>query len=114
MNSSSELSELSEFIDGTKGQTVCRSAVWTDVLKFFLFNYGLHVFTVLSAPGSGPTTEFVNAVTALLLPFSGTITAASIIYNFARGKSGDLKTAQAAGALCMVVPRELAPKDGFA
>lgn len=103
-----------EVIDGIKGQMVCRAAVWTDVLKFFLFNYGLHVFTVLSAPGSGPTTEFVNAITAILLPFSGTITAVNVIYNFARGKSGDLQTAQAAGALCMVVPRKLAPKDGFA
>lgn len=103
-----------ELILGTKGQVVCRPTVWTDVLKFFLFNYGLHVFTVLSAPGSGPTTEFVNAVTALLLPFSGTITAVNVIYHFARGETGDLKTAHKAGALCMVVPRELAPKDGFA
>lgn len=95
-------------------ESICRPTVWTDVLKFFLFNYGLHVFTVLAAPGSGTVTTFVNSITALLLPYSGIVTAANVMYHFARGESSDLRAAHKAGALCMVVPMELAPKTGLA
>lgn len=102
-------------VDATKiNQPLCRAAVWTDVLKFFLFNYGLHVFTVLAAPGSGTITTCVNAVTALLLPYSGIVTAANIMYHFALGEPSDLRAAHKAGALCMVVPMELARKTGLA
>lgn len=114
MDPSSEVLNGTEVLSGTKGQTICRNAVWSDVLKFFLFNYGLHVFTVLAAPGSGRVTRFVNAVTAVLLPYSGIVTAASIMYHFARGESDELQAAHKAGALCMVVPTRLATKKGFA
>lgn len=98
MNSSAEYTPV------VKGEIVCRPTSWTDVIKFFAFNYGLHVLTIVSAPGSGTVTNAVGAAIALLLPFSGICTALEIINRFTWSKSDDLHTAQSAGALCMVMP----------
>lgn len=92
---------------GTKGQTVCHPTTIIDVLKFFLFNYGLHVLTVVTSPGSKAVPNAIRAVGALLLPFSGTYTALDVIHRFARGQPGDLNTAHRAGALCMLLPTRL-------
>lgn len=89
---------------GAKGQTVCRPPTWTDVLAFYAFNYGLHVFTMLSAPGSTPLNDLVTAVLALFMPFTGILTALRVIFNrWERGTLDDLHTAHRAGALCMAV-----------
>lgn len=85
-------------------QTICRPTDWTDVAKFFLLNYGLHALTVLSSPGSGTVLMITNAVAAILLPFSGILTAIRAVYRFAWSESDQLQTAHKAGALCMVLP----------
>lgn len=94
-------------IFGTKGETICRPTTWVDVLKFFIFNYGLHVLTVVTAPGSRAAPTAIRAISALLLPLSGTFTALDVIHRFARGQSGDLQTAHRAGALCMFLPTRM-------
>lgn len=96
-----------QVIFGTKGQTICRPTTWLDVLKFFIFNYGLHALTVVSAPGSKSIPTAIRTLSALLLPFSGTLTALDVIHRFARGQSGDLQTAHRAGALCMFLPTRM-------
>lgn len=94
----------------TKGQEVCRPADWTDVAKFFVFNYGLHALTVLSAPGAGIAEMVINTIVAIVLPFTGTYKAITAIYRFARSGPNPLKTAQKSGALCMVVSKEIATR----
>lgn len=91
-------------ITGVKGQVVCRPTEWTDVAKFFVFNYGLHALTVVSAPGSGILELIANTAVAIVLPFSGTVKAITAIYRLARSEPNPLETAQKAGALCMVIP----------
>lgn len=98
---------------GTKGQTICRPSTWVDVLKFFVFNYGLHVLTIVSAPGGKAVPNMIRSLGALLLPFSGTFTALDVIHRFARGKSGDLQTAHKAGALCMFLPTHLLHSSAY-
>lgn len=93
-----------EVIIGKKGQTVCSPTTWTDVARFFAFNYGLHVFTVVSSPGSGGVRTIITSIFALLMPFTGILTAIEVIFRWRPKRLDDLHTAQRAGALCMLVP----------
>lgn len=94
-------------IPAIKGQIVCRAPDWTDVAKFFILNYGLHALTTVSKPGSGIITTIIDVVAAIVLPYSGIVRAIIVMNNFARGKKDQLKVAQKAGALCMVLTGEL-------
>lgn len=89
-----------------KGQEICRLAEWTDVAKFFIFNYALHALTVLSSPGAGAVETIVNTLVATILPFTGTRKAIEAIYRFARSESSPLLTAHLSGALCMIVSKD--------
>lgn len=92
-------------IIGTKGEMVCWPATFADIARFFAFNYGLHVFTMISAPGSGVINNIVTAIITLFMPFSGILLALRVISDrFKRGFLDDLHTAHRAGALCMAVP----------
>lgn len=88
---------MDNVILGTDGQTICRPTTWKDVLKFFILNYGLHVLTIVSAPGSKTVPTMIRSLGVLLIPFSGTFTALDVIHRFARGQSGDLQTAHREG-----------------
>lgn len=102
-----------KFIPGIRGQIVCRPSDWVDVLKFFVFNYGLHVLTIVTIPGGKAVPYIIRSLGALLLPFSGTFTALDVIHRFARGQSGDLATAHRAGALCMFLPTHLLDASAY-
>lgn len=98
------MDSATDTITGKKGQIVCRPSTWTDLILFFVFNYGLHVFTMLSPPGSPPIYDLATALSSLFLPFSGILTALKIIrYRGEGGASDDLQTAHRAGALCMLI-----------
>lgn len=101
MNSTSSDSPLA-------GQRVyCRPALWTDVAKFFILNYGLHAFTVVSRPGAGPLITMVDSLSAILLPLSSTRSAIVKLSRFSILKKNNLATAADAGALCMLVPETM-------
>lgn len=104
---------MRDVIFGKKGQTVCIPTTWTDIAKFFAFNYGLHVFTVISAPGSGGIQTVITCIFALLMPFTGVLTALEVIFRWRPKRLDDLHTAHRAGALCMLVPDLPDLPDGF-
>jgi hypothetical protein len=92
-------------ITANAGDVVCRSVGWMDVVKFFILNYGLHAFTVVSTPGDSTLPKIVTVLGALLLPFSGVMAAFEVIFRFKFGRLDSLNAAQEAGALCMIVPK---------
>ncbi|EDU46307.1 predicted protein [Pyrenophora tritici-repentis Pt-1C-BFP] len=61
--------------EGTTQQSddhlVCLPADWSTVLRFFLFNYVAHAFTVWSRPGETASEKVFSAVLAFFLPVSG-------------------------------------------
>lgn len=63
-----------------KNQTVCRSADFTDIGKFLIFNYLIHAFTVISKPGEASSKSFAIGLLALLVPGIGLTRAAEVIY----------------------------------
>jgi hypothetical protein len=83
---------------------ICRPAVWMDIVKFFVLNYGLHAFTILSRPGAGALVTIIDGITAIVLPFHGTASAIFKLFQFSIFKKDKLARALDAGALCMVVP----------
>lgn len=102
------------YITAKKGQAVCRPSTWTDIGLFFAFNYGLHVITMVSPPGSSPFYNFTTALLSLLLPFSGIGTALQVIYRRGiQSASSDLQIAHRAGALCMLIRRDQVPEDSW-
>jgi hypothetical protein len=87
-----------------KDEIYCKPTEWTDVVKFFLFNYGLHALTVISEPGDGPLQIAITVMGALLMPYAGMARALfTILRGPAHGKS-PLEKAARARALCMIVP----------
>ncbi|KAH8146888.1 uncharacterized protein LAJ45_08967 [Morchella importuna] len=93
-------------VQGESGELVCRPAVWIDVVKFFLLNYVLHAFTVVTPPGSGGLESMLVAISSIVMPFSGIVRAIVGILKYSQGQSTHLNAAHRAGALCMVVPAE--------
>lgn len=89
---------------GEKGDVICRPSHWSDVAMFFLANYALHAFTVLTDPGSGAFITMCDCVRAILLPYTGSVKALIYISEFAIGGKTTLERAKRARALCMVVP----------
>lgn len=90
--------------DATKGQTICRASEWQDVARFFLLNYGLHVFTVFLPPGTSGPSALREYVMSLIIPIYGIARSCRAIFNCARRERSQLDTALMSGALCMVVP----------
>lgn len=90
--------------DATKGQTICRASEWQDVARFFLLNYGLHVFTVFLPPGTSGPGAVRECVMSLIVPIYGIIRSCRAIFTCARRARNQLDTALLSGALCMVVP----------
>lgn len=97
-------------INAIKGQTVCRPSDWFDVARFFVFNYGLHVFTINFVPGSGALDILLNCSLSLVIPVCGVMDACDSILNCARREPDQLRTALKAGGLAMVIPVAHAPK----
>lgn len=94
----------SSVVDVTKGQTVCRDSGWQDVARFFLLNYGLHVFTILLWPGISARDGLLPRITSLINPLVGILLAIDAIMGLAQREPDDLHAALKADALCMVVP----------
>lgn len=92
--------------DATKGQTICRASEWQDVARFFLLNYGLHVFTVFLPPGTSGPSAVREYVMSLLVPIYGITRSCRAIFTCARRARNPLETALLSGALCMVVPAD--------
>lgn len=90
--------------DATKGETICRASDWQDVARFFLLNYGLHVFTVFLPPGTSGPSALLEYAMSLMVPLYGVTRSCRVIFNFARRERSQLNTALMSGALCMVVP----------
>lgn len=90
--------------DATKGQTICRPSQWQDVARFFLLNYGLHVFTVFLPPGTSGLGALREYLMSLAVPIYGITRSGRAIFDFARRQPNQLDTALLSGALCMVVP----------
>lgn len=99
---------------GSSGDFVCRSPKWTDVVKFFLLNYGLHAVTVINIPGAGTEGMAFNILAALICPMIGITSAAGAILSRSMLAKEKLVRAQRARALCMLVPWELNEKLGYA
>lgn len=93
------------YVEGQEGTYYCRPTNWLDVCKFFLFNYALHAFTIINAPGSGIVTSLFHSVLSILLPFPGVFFALFIICENTRRPRNDFESALRATALCMVVPK---------
>ncbi|KAF8243690.1 hypothetical protein K440DRAFT_636887 [Wilcoxina mikolae CBS 423.85] len=87
-----------------KGETFCRPTEWPDVAKFFLFNYGLHAFTVLLEPGSGLLQTMLTVIASLLLPYAGMSRALAVILRRGISAKNPLERAAHASALCMLLP----------
>ena len=102
-----------EFVDG---KLFCYPAGWTDVAKFMLVNYGLHVVTTIPDPGGGLYDSIRNGVTAFTVPYYHVLNAIRIIVRSAPNlihPPTDLERAHIAGALCMwVVYQNGKPIDG--
>lgn len=92
-----------------KGDLVCRSVYWVDIIRFLFFNYVLHAATVLSSPGDGIVLGVIHRVVALFVPLFGTLRALAAIHRYARGESNPLEVALRARALCMVQRSAIAP-----
>lgn len=90
--------------DATKGQTICRPSEWQDVARFFLLNYGLHVFTVFLPPGTSGGSAIREYLMSLVVPIYGITRSFRAIFNFPRRQLNQLDTALMSGALCMVIP----------
>jgi hypothetical protein len=90
---------------GRKGDTVCRPTEWSDVLKFFLLNYGLHAFTAFSQPGSSTLHRVFNVISSIFVPYSGMYRALDAIANGLMTANNPLENAANADALCMVVKK---------
>lgn len=95
--------------DATKGQTICRASEWQDVAKFFLLNYGLHVFTVFLPPGTSGPSAVRESLMSLVVPVYGITRSCRAIFTCARRARNQLDTALMSGALCMVVPADGSP-----
>lgn len=89
--------------DRKKGEIICRPTEWADVAKFFLFNYGLHAFTVLLEPGSGILQSMTTAIASILMPYAGMSRAFLAIALSMIPTANPLEKAKY--ALCMVVPQ---------
>jgi hypothetical protein len=83
---------------------LCQPARWYDILLFFVGNYLAHVATVVSRPGADITSQIINLMAALLLPFSGLGLGLEAISSLAILAPTQLRTAARAGALLMIVP----------
>lgn len=82
---------------------LCRPALWTDILVFFLGNYVAHAATIIGQPGQSTLAGVLAVVTALILPGGGVRSGLGAILSLAKFGSTDLQTAARAGALCAVV-----------
>lgn len=100
-----------EYILAVKGDTVCRDSGWLDVVRFFVLNYGLHVFTVRLPPGASVRNTALSYIGSLVIPIYGVCTACGLILNYVWRGRGQLHMALEAGALCMVVPLEYKNED---
>lgn len=107
------LNSSTKFLAGTAGQVVCRPAQWTDVVKFFLLNYGLHAITVITRPGDTTWPSMTATILTIFVPFSGIHRALTQIYKFPRSEGDALQTARKAGALCAVVAPYHGDPAGF-
>jgi len=88
----------------TQGAVVCHPAEWSDVGKFVLFNCSVHAVTVLTKPGATTLTSILNAFSAFVMSFLGTVNAIpSIMRCPVLPRGGALKTAAKSGALCMIM-----------
>jgi hypothetical protein len=105
------VSMVSNFTIETKGDTVCVPAHWTDVARFFFFNFGLHAVTVISDPGQDWHETAARVLLSLLIPFTGITRALGTIMQCARREESDLDAALRAQALCMLLPHT--PDDRF-
>lgn len=94
------------------GQLICRPSAWTDIARFFLFNYCLHAVTVITPPGTRPIGSIFTILAAIFVPFWGILTALDKFERGAGRKRGasELDIAHTAGALCMVWARK--PPEG--
>lgn len=101
----------SSISSGTKGQEFCRPADWTDVAKFFLFNYGLHAFTTLSEPGDGILHSTYAVVRSILMPYSSIMATMKALLTTRTTDS--LQRAAHSSALCMVLPQQTTPADAI-
>ncbi|KAG9384452.1 hypothetical protein PtrSN002B_007631 [Pyrenophora tritici-repentis] len=110
--------------EGTTQQSddhlVCLPADWSTVLRFFLFNYVAHAFTVWSRPGETASEKVFSAVLAFFLPVSGLGRGIDAIYRGAllgRGlwtnlfgsatNATQVRTAVRAGALGILVRTQI-------
>ena len=84
---------------------LCRPAIWTDILVFFIGNYVAHAATVISRPGQSILASVLNVATALLFPGGGIRSGVEAIWSLAKFAPTDLQAAARAGALCAVVER---------
>jgi len=90
---------------GRKGDIVCRPTEWSDVVKFFLLNYGLHAFTAFSHPGSSTLHTVCNVISSILVPYSGMYRALDAIVTSMMIANNSLEDAANAGALCMMLEK---------
>ncbi|KAI5842112.1 hypothetical protein DFP73DRAFT_528074 [Morchella snyderi] len=91
-------------IPGHKGDLYCRPTTGLDVCKFFLLNYVLHAFTIISEPGAGMLTNLFHSGIAVLLPYSGVQYSSYIIGQSMARCRDDLARAAKARALCFLIP----------
>jgi hypothetical protein len=85
---------------------LCTPTKWTDIVIFFLGNYLAHAATVIALPGESAVSMGMNALLALVLPWSGVNRGISAISICAKRGRTALQTAQRAQALCSL-PEQL-------
>ena len=88
------------------GKLFCYPANWTDVGKFILLNYGLHVVTTIPEPGEGTPESIKRGLEAFMAPLLHATRAIFIVMRSSPAlfrHISDLEKAHKAGALCMVV-----------
>jgi hypothetical protein len=82
---------------------LCRPAVWTDVIVFYLGNYIAHAATIIAQPGQSPVSSLYKIAAALLFPGAGIQIGLQTIARLAKFAPTELQMAARAGALCAIV-----------
>jgi hypothetical protein len=78
---------------------LCRAAVWSDVVIFFLGNYVAHAATVISLPGESGLGSALVIISAVFFPSSGVYRGLRAISSCAVFGKTELQKAARAGAL---------------
>ena len=88
------------------GKLFCYPAHWTDVGKFILLNYGLHVVTTIPRPGERTAALIYRGFTAFTAPIIHAVRAIDVVMRSSPAlfhRTSDLERAHMARALCMIV-----------